>query len=1161
MHPVRRRKKRPNYGVRTVEVKRGQNGFGFTISGQHPCILSCIVPGSPAETAGLRAGDYLVAVEGQSVSKVPHDDVVRLIGCTNGVLKLQIAESYYSDSSDEDIIIASRQKPKYTHKSRLHGRAAKVVRDLRTGVMFEEEEGHLTPPRNNKPDWKEVSPLVRPLLMSCITENVLGSSYSHNYHPSLSREIDNDEILTAIVGYVGTIEMPTKLPPQSSLQVVRGCIKRLRAEKRTHTPVLMTVLTRSLRLASGNGAILAIYPKERVTFCARAQDKDDRHFGVVTTGTGHGDPSSSCHVFALDPKHHTTFSNRARVVNVDYQPDYAAGASKEFPLTSEPIVTMIKNLYEGDGNNSGLVGGSGVSVALNRAGVANSPQPSHDSTTTSNSDSGIGFRDDSGNQSDRILLVDPNNHAQLHVQLDKVGNIGDKVNFREMSASCRSRSPLSTGSEGPVFLEEMSVSSGATKSPTEDLASPYKLSPKVFPTVSQSLEDLKNQEELTRPLPGTHWGSLQDLRVLSTDCESPVHNLHEGPEGGVSSWATSFEKLLDDPLGLQTFAEFLKKEFSHENIFFWVACENYRRLEDIEERKRKAKEIFECHLDLGALEPVNVDSYARQVTEEQLDLAPPDLFLQAQKQIFNLMKFDSYPRFIKSDLYKECVMRVLAGEELPVKSSSSQLHLNSTVNHTKLMKSWSDAEERGRKSLLGWAVRRGWAKSRHDRNDNYSDECGNSVSSSISSLSTWDVTLSSGLTRVGLPDGSTAVVPARTGLTVKHLIKNLLNKRAIDMPDFNVRFSYRNKMVSLDDDASSLSGQEVTVLRKVVFRLDLPNRKTILVKSRGCNTLGHVLRPILIKYGYNIDMVTLCLMSENEVVEPSLPVTEVDNQRIQVLTRSTPTNCLSQLTGWRIDDSNKAKSLDEITNRVFEELLQGKVENHHPLLSDQGSVRSEDWGSESSSGILDRFLRCDSTFIEKQRKTKKNQNKNEESERKSTLSKLPPLIAKLKPSSKYESRSESDVLYEGLKRAQRSRLEDQRGTEINFELPDFLKDKENTPQGGKKVRKLRVENDDKNSKVYICENARNRSASSSNLVANDERKDKISNTADTDDITNKDKDDLTGRITSVTTNCQSSEPPPLPPKPKNLIPWPDDLRPRARTRRAVYLDQPSSSFV
>lgn len=74
------------------------------------------------------------------------------------------------------------------------------------------------------------------------------------------------------------------------------------------------------------------------------------------------------------------------------------------------------------------------------------------------------------------------------------------------------------------------------------------------------------------------------------------------------------------------------------------------------------------------------------------------------------------------------------------------------------------------------------------------------------------------------------------------------------------------QVICLDDDASSLSGQEVTVERKVVFRLDLPNRKTILVKSRGCNSLSHVLRPILIKYGYSIDMVTLCLVSMKRIV-------------------------------------------------------------------------------------------------------------------------------------------------------------------------------------------------------------------------------------------------------------------------------------------------------
>lgn len=44
-------------------------------------------------------------------------------------------------------------------------------------------------------------------------------------------------------------------------------------------------------------------------------------------------------------------------------------------------------------------------------------------------------------------------------------------------------------------------------------------------------------------------------------------------------------------------------------------------------------------------------------------------------------------------------------------------------------------------------------------------------------------------------------------------------------------------------------------------------------------------------------------------------------------------------------------------------------------------------------------------------------------------------------------------LLEGLNRAQRARLEDQRGTEINFELPDFLKDSDNL-QSCSKLRKI-----------------------------------------------------------------------------------------------------------
>lgn len=69
----------------------------------------------------------------------------------------------------------------------------------------------------------------------------------------------------------------------------------------------------------------------------------------------------------------------------------------------------------------------------------------------------------------------------------------------------------------------------------------------------------------------------------------------------------------------------------------------------------------------------------------------------------------------------------------------------------------------------------------------------------------------------------------------------------------------------------------------------------------------------------------------------------------------------------------------------------------------------------------------------------------------------------------------AELLLEGLKRAQRSRLEDQRGTEINFELPDFLKDKEKYSNVGNKLRKTKFNESPSNSislynNIDICNN-------------------------------------------------------------------------------------------
>ena len=99
----------------------------------------------------------------------------------------------------------------------------------------------------------------------------------------------------------------------------------------------------------------------------------------------------------------------------------------------------------------------------------------------------------------------------------------------------------------------------------------------------------------------------------------------------------------------------MKKEFSHENIYFWTACERYRKIKGDDEdsvkvRMAAAEDILKRHLSAGAPEPVNVDGHARKAAHE----GPPtsQLFATAQKQIYNLMKFDSFSRFLKSDLYK-----------------------------------------------------------------------------------------------------------------------------------------------------------------------------------------------------------------------------------------------------------------------------------------------------------------------------------------------------------------------------------------------------------------------------------------------------------------------------------------------------------------------------
>lgn len=530
MHPHRRKKKkRANWSrnIRNVHLEAIEGKFGFTISGQQPCILSSVVRNSPADLAGLKSGDFLISVNGESVWQKDHQEIVCLIGLSGfNQIRITIADNYFSDSSDDDAH-QQRFRPKYPHsktrlnRTHLQGRnsvdvhCAKYLEtppipeqhpryshlfsssnymDPPPLPLFEAHNVILSPHARNNSDIFNVSAMVSPSPLDA-------ASSMMNSPESVSFRV--------MVGYLGTIEMPKQIATSSKLQTVRSCIRKLRQEKRNPALVLMNILPSCLNLLNSNSVVLATYPSNRLNYVSSSSDNNSKFFGLVTSAVyqEEGLPcdsfdtlalrniaiSNSCHVFVIDTKliDHNTHLHKAEKFNITCTKDSISNSCLEFPTNSEYICNLIRGMYSIQSHvKTDTVATARPSAMrnLNFDGhrrsdhfddqhellLANSPHPSNHSeitTTSSNSDSGIGFHNDYANISDRILVVDfpglnqkprlgPMNQNQLqYMQRQRqrpLGIVNDHQlqainpirNIRSMNLS--SPQP-STSSELPIF--------------------------------------------------------------------------------------------------------------------------------------------------------------------------------------------------------------------------------------------------------------------------------------------------------------------------------------------------------------------------------------------------------------------------------------------------------------------------------------------------------------------------------------------------------------------------------------------------------------------------------------------------------------------------------------------------------------------------------------
>lgn len=238
----------------------------------------------------------------------------------------------------------------------------------------------------------------------------------------------------------------------------------------------------------------------------------------------------------------------------------------------------------------------------------------------------------------------------------------------------------------------------------------------------------------------------------------------------------------------------------------------------------EAKKIYDEYLADNAREPVNVDSKARSIAAEKLSLGEVDLFEPAQKQIFNLMKFDSYQRFIKSDLYKNYVdaekkntnVPYVVDPKLKISITKPSAAATTPTTMTKLKKSYSNVEDKRKKSVLPWQRKKsdttsgGTSETASDSRRGSKTNCYTDLHGSKNSLRSF-ATIDSykentvvdpnkvlqNMCKIYFGDGSTTVVEVRDE-PILDFIDKVLEKRGLKYSHYEVlQYSTTNKVSGL----------------------------------------------------------------------------------------------------------------------------------------------------------------------------------------------------------------------------------------------------------------------------------------------------------------------------------------------------------------------------
>ncbi|XP_054458996.1 rhophilin-1 [Anoplopoma fimbria] len=107
--------------VRVICLQRGEGGLGLTLRGDSPVLVAGVVPGGCAAEAGLREGDYIVAVDGEDCKWAKHGEVVQMLkSCSDRGVELSVVTLHSHDTQlERRAILLSHSSGKENTRQRL----------------------------------------------------------------------------------------------------------------------------------------------------------------------------------------------------------------------------------------------------------------------------------------------------------------------------------------------------------------------------------------------------------------------------------------------------------------------------------------------------------------------------------------------------------------------------------------------------------------------------------------------------------------------------------------------------------------------------------------------------------------------------------------------------------------------------------------------------------------------------------------------------------------------------------------------------------------------------------------------------------------------------------------------------------------------------------